>query len=86
MELLNTLKIWHRSLFLTWLASLCAVQPCFALASTSTSNEYLLNLSIQELMDIKISGSTLTDESILTVPSSVTVFTQADIRQLGLTV
>ncbi len=83
MELLNTLKIWHRSLSLTWLASLCAVQPCFALASASTSNEYLLNLSIQELMDIKISGSTLTDESILTVPSSVTVFTQADIRQLG---
>ena len=83
MELLNTLKIWHRSLSLTWLANLCAVQPCFALASASTSNEYLLNLSIQELMDIKISGSTLTDESILTVPSSVTVFTQADIRQLG---
>ncbi|MEN0036731.1 MAG: TonB-dependent receptor [Cellvibrio sp.] len=44
----------------------------------------LLALSLETLLQTKITGSTLTDESLQTVPSSMTVFTRADIRRLGL--
>lgn len=46
--------------------------------------EKLFTLSLEELSKIKISGSTLTDESILTVPAAVTVFTRRDIKKLGI--
>jgi outer membrane cobalamin receptor len=44
----------------------------------------LFALSLQELMSVKITSSTLTEESLQTVPSSMTVYTRADIRRLGL--
>jgi iron complex outermembrane receptor protein len=44
----------------------------------------LLALSLESLLHTKITASTLTDESLQTVPSSMTVFTKADIRRLGL--
>lgn len=43
-----------------------------------------LSLSLEELLQSKITSSTLTDESVRSVPSSMTVFTRADIRRLGL--
>lgn len=44
----------------------------------------LFELSMEELLEVKITSSTLHDESLKTVPSSMTVFTRADIRRLGL--
>ncbi len=43
----------------------------------------LRNMSLEELMQITIIGSTLTDESIETVPSAVTVFSRKQIEQMG---
>jgi len=45
----------------------------------------LFSLSLAELLQIRITVSTLTEESLRDVPASVTVFTQAQIRQLGVT-
>lgn len=58
----------------------------FCLINSTVANqviEELFSMSLEELASIKISGSTLTDESILTVPAAVTVFTQKDIKKLG---
>lgn len=44
----------------------------------------LLSLSLEELLQAKVTSSTLTEESIQTVPSSITLFTRADIHRLGL--
>lgn len=44
----------------------------------------LLSLSLEELMQTKVTSSTLTEESLQTVPSSMTLFTRAEIRRLGL--
>src|SRR3990167_9441370 len=65
--------------------------PALALAvlalpgwARSTPADDLLDLSMEELLEVKITSSTLHDESLKTVPSSMTVFTRADIRRLGL--
>lgn len=42
-----------------------------------------LSLSLEELLQTKITSSTLTHESLQSVPSSMTVFTRADIRRFG---
>lgn len=53
-------------------------------ASDDTADfEALLELSIEDLMDVEVTGSTMTSKSILTAPSSVTVFNQQKIQQLG---
>lgn len=44
----------------------------------------LLDMSLEELMNITVTSSTLTDESLGSVPASMTVYTRADIRRLGL--
>lgn len=49
----------------------------------SAEREFTL-MSLEELMKIKVIGSTLTPESLTVVPSSVTVFTYEEIRRLGL--
>ncbi len=43
----------------------------------------LRQMTLEELMQVTITGSTLTDESIKTVPSAVTVFNRAQIEQMG---
>lgn len=43
----------------------------------------LFSLSLSELLQVHVTVSTLTEESLRSVPASVTVFTQAHIRQLG---
>ena len=44
----------------------------------------LLSLSLEDLLKLKVTGSTLTAESRKTVPSAVTVFTHDEIRRMGL--
>lgn len=43
-----------------------------------------LNLDLAQLLDVPVTGSTLTEESLKTVPSVVTVFTREQIDRLGL--
>ena len=44
----------------------------------------LLSMSLKELLQVKITGSTLTSENLKTVPSAVSVFTQEEIKRMGL--
>ena len=53
-----------------------------ALAESSQDNFF--NLSIEELMQVKIVSSTLTEKSLRTVPSSVSVFTHDQIQAMGI--
>lgn len=62
------------------LGLLCSLNVSAALLAT----EDLLSLSLEELLQLKITSSTLTDESLKTVPASVTLFTYAQIQQLGI--
>jgi len=41
-------------------------------------------MSLEELMQVEITGSTLTPESLKTAPSAVTVFTQQELKRMGL--
>ncbi len=43
----------------------------------------VFELSLEELMQVKVSGATLTEEGLQRVPSAVTVFTREQIRRLG---
>lgn len=54
------------------------------LAGTALADD-LLDLPIEQLMQVKVTTATLSDESLRTVPSSLSVFTREDIRRLGLT-
>lgn len=42
------------------------------------------SMSLEELMQVEITGSTLTPESLKTAPSAVTVFTQQELKRMGL--
>ena len=56
------------------------------IASSSAADETekdIFDLSIAELMQVRISLATKTEETVLTVPSTITVFDQADIQALG---
>lgn len=57
-----------------------AINPACATERAS----HLLELSIEDLLDVKVTGSTLTEENLRTVPASMTVYTRADIQRLGL--
>ena len=54
-------------------------------ASTANNpNDYrIAELSLEDLMQVKVSGATLTEEGLKRVPSAVTVFTRDQIRRLG---
>jgi iron complex outermembrane receptor protein len=43
----------------------------------------IFDLSIKELMQVRISLATKTEETVLTVPSTITVFERSDIQSLG---
>lgn len=57
---------------------------CMTAAGAFADDVDLLSMSLEELLQTKITSSTLTEESLQTVPSSMTVFTRADLRRLGL--
>jgi len=46
--------------------------------------DYLFKLSLEELLKVKVTGSTLTPKELKTVPAAVTVFTDREIKNLGL--
>ena len=53
------------------------------LVSFSTNAEDYLEMELEELLQVNITGSTLRSESLKTVPSAVTVFTYEQISALG---
>ncbi|MBK8187410.1 MAG: TonB-dependent receptor plug domain-containing protein [Cellvibrio sp.] len=55
----------------------------FVLSSVAVQAEDYLDMDLESLMKVKITGSTLREESVETVPSSVTVFTRQQIHRLG---
>jgi outer membrane cobalamin receptor len=55
----------------------------FILPLRSSAEEDLYALSLSELMNITVTGTTLTKERLLRAPSAVTVFTRQQIRQMG---
>ncbi len=57
--------------------------PIHSVAALSTSDQ-LLELSIEDLLAVTVTSSTLTEENLHSVPASMTVYTRADIRRLGL--
>lgn len=53
------------------------------LLSPGVMAEDYLNMSIEDLLSVSVTGSTLREESLETVPSVVTVFTHREIKTLG---
>ena len=51
---------------------------------TLASNIDYTELSLEELMQVPVTGSTLRNETLKTVPSAVTVFTHNQIEKMGI--
>lgn len=62
---------------LIFISALCSLPQVSSAAD-------LLDLDLEQLMQVSITGSTLRDESLKTVPSIVTVFTRQQLDTLGL--
>ena len=64
----------------------CVFASLFILPATIYAQDEtdLFSLSLAELMQLEVTGSTLTPQALNTVPSAVTVFNQAQIARLGL--
>lgn len=69
---------------LTLLSVLVPSILAMAAANVFADDVDLLSMSLEELLQTKITSSTLTEESLQTVPSSMTIFTRADIRRMGI--
>lgn len=52
-------------------------------ASSGNKNDDLFDLSLEELLNLKVSIASKTEESVYSAPSSVTVFTREQIRRMG---
>lgn len=66
--------------------SLLAILSCQhlpALANDTFSGD-LFSLPIEQLMQLEVASATLSNESLVDVPSSVAVFNRSDIKKLGL--
>ncbi len=46
--------------------------------------DYLFKMSLEELLKVKVTGSTLTPKSLKKVPSAVTIFTHKEIVRMGI--
>jgi outer membrane cobalamin receptor len=60
---------------------------CFILLTQSImadQSDELFSMSLEELLQIKVTGSTLTQENLLSVPAAVTVFSYDEIKRMGL--
>ena len=60
---------------------------CFTLLTQSImadQSDDLFSMSLEELLQIKVTGSTLTQENLLSVPAAVTVFSHDEIKRMGL--
>lgn len=58
---------------------LLAITPCLCRAASPD----LFEMSLEELSQVTITGSTLTEKSVRDVPASVTVFTRADLQVMA---
>lgn len=52
-------------------------------SAKSLSHDELLDYSLEELINVRVTSSTLTEKSLRTAPSSITVFTYQQIQALG---
>lgn len=59
-------------------ATLCVCAQVFA------ANENYLDMDLEQLLQVPVTGSTLRDESLKTVPASVTIFTREQLDRLGM--
>lgn len=64
------------------LISLMLITHSGVLAASTSDN--LLNLSLEDLMQVQVVSSTLTEKNLRTVPSSITVFTHEQIATMGI--
>jgi len=64
---------------------LCAFNLTFSYGTLAYSeiDESLFDLSLQELLNMRVTGSTLTEQTINTAPSAVTVIDTEFISSLG---
>ncbi len=58
-----------------------ATQPLHAVEAVDAQS--YLSMSLDELLNIRLTSSTLYEESLLSVPASMTVYTREQIRELG---
>lgn len=78
------MQIRKPKLRINMLAMLCVLST-LSHANENQTNEDLayLDLSLEQLLDVPVTGSTLTEESLRTVPAAVSVFTHEQIDRLG---
>jgi iron complex outermembrane receptor protein len=64
-------------------AALCASAQLFATHAYAAGDDYL-DMDIELLLQVPVTGATLRDESLKTVPAAVTVFTRDQLDRLGM--
>jgi len=57
---------------------------CLCCTNARSDDLAYLELSLEQLLDVPVTGSTLTEETLKTVPAAVSVFTREHIDRLGL--
>lgn len=65
-------------------ASASALQPSANAEQPLASANTYLSMNLEQLMQVPVTGSTLRDESLKTVPAAVTIFTREQLDRLGL--
>jgi len=65
-------------------ATLFTALAVLVAVSVSADEQSILEMDLEQLLQVSITGSTLRQESIKTVPSSTTVYTHAQLEALGL--
>ena len=61
----------------------CTVIPATLLAAEDPEVDPVFSMSLEDLMDAPIIGSTHTEESLISVPSSATVYNYDEIEKMG---
>ncbi len=65
---------------LWWLLFVCPV----IMAASDETMEHLFQMSLEELLEVRITSATRHEESLVSVPASVTVYTREQLRVLGI--
>jgi len=66
--------------WLWWLWLVCPV----IMAANDETMDYLFQMSLEELLEIRVTSATRHEESLVSVPASVTVYTREQLRVLGI--
>ncbi|HET8705017.1 MAG TPA: TonB-dependent receptor [Pseudomonadales bacterium] len=56
---------------------------CFILNANAEATDDLMDLSIEQLSELKVNSASLFEDTIAKAPSTISIFTQQDIRRLG---